>query len=620
MNRITSLVKWILARVFGLARKYREKAFWFVFGALFFLFALIGIRIALGPTTSQADLTFTFEQEDPKGLVIFVHGINANSNNTFGNWPNTMMEAAKDSTSPFHKYDVACLEYTTSKYYIDDSPSITASAKAANAALEDKKVLTKESQKGFPKYDKIVFICHSMGGLVIRTAILMNPRFEDTNIAGIFTLGSPINGAKIATFGSVIAPNNSHMVEMTERKHNGFLDLMRTEWDQRFSHINLAAYSESEPYRLTPFMIVNPDEALDLKQDYPITAVVSSLPGDHGTMVRDGGPNEAAHRVVSLQFGKWSETVDPIQLRRIERTQDRRQGSLRIASKSFPENNLMSQAVLQILKEDKDKRFQGSACDHSNSTMSYEVYRRLEKGEYDLIIDYDTTLAALGLGLKWDKWTEFSRLSPDQMNKYIESTNKTSLYRVVSKLNYSNRFELREYTGRKADGATHTLAEAYFYCLESEIDRPDGLLEFLKHHNVKVPRDRIRISKQHLDKYKDAEKAAEPGRHIVLAYETDPVRQDFERLDEAKISEANPFWVGYHMIVLAHRAVHNGYDFTLLDSRLREIDKQAILDGIRVLSGADAPLDPDPAGENQGHKSLVTSEAERLLRSSSTPQ
>jgi triacylglycerol esterase/lipase EstA (alpha/beta hydrolase family) len=57
---------------------------------------------------------------------------------------------------------------------------------------------------------KIVWICHSLGGLVLKQALIeakINPRFVSisSNTVGIIFLGTPHRGSDVANLGTVVA-------------------------------------------------------------------------------------------------------------------------------------------------------------------------------------------------------------------------------------------------------------------------------------------------------------------------------------------------------------------------------------------------------------------------------
>ena len=115
-------------------------------------------------------------------LIIFIHGINSDNdawkneeNNAF--WP--------DFFSEYEYIDVALFSYKTSK--LSGHYSIT---NAADSLHNELKVNGCNE-----KYDRIIFLCHSMGGVVVRKTLVKFQRYFDDCDLVLYLVASPSMGS-----------------------------------------------------------------------------------------------------------------------------------------------------------------------------------------------------------------------------------------------------------------------------------------------------------------------------------------------------------------------------------------------------------------------------------------
>lgn len=119
-----------------------------------FMFAMLLASFA------RADLTFVRTDKKSTELVVFVHGLDGNSRDTWTNANRTYFPGMLANDREMTKFDVAVFDY----------PSLCANvsiSEAANTLREDMKPFEK-------RYDAIHFVAHSMGGLVVRQFMLRN--------------------------------------------------------------------------------------------------------------------------------------------------------------------------------------------------------------------------------------------------------------------------------------------------------------------------------------------------------------------------------------------------------------------------------------------------------------
>lgn len=153
-----------------------------------------------------------------------------------------------------------------------------------------------------------VFVCHSLGGLVVKRALEIDADeggheiWESTT--GIAFFGTPHGGARIANFGRLIG---SRLVShLQDRKGEGLLDEMQRRFDAKISNrsadspIRVFNFYETKPFGRT--QIVDAETArrgYSHVESHPVGA-------NHIWMVKFRRPNNAIYLKLIGQIRNWS--------------------------------------------------------------------------------------------------------------------------------------------------------------------------------------------------------------------------------------------------------------------------------------------------------------------------
>lgn len=130
------------------------------------------------------------------GAIVFVHGITGNSVDTFtadngSYWPRMLLSDPRPLSSgrTLGSYDIFTLDYET---------SIGSQYNVRNVSIAVK--LWIDNSRLLRDYENIIFVCHSLGGLIIMNVLseLGLESGEYQKIAGIALLGTPAKGSSIA--------------------------------------------------------------------------------------------------------------------------------------------------------------------------------------------------------------------------------------------------------------------------------------------------------------------------------------------------------------------------------------------------------------------------------------
>jgi pimeloyl-ACP methyl ester carboxylesterase len=187
---------------------------------IYFCLLLIAPTIAVGAEIDAAPAA-------SGRLIVFVNGINSDIQGTFSNpdtgafWPKLMRE---DDSNVFDRADIMSYEIDTD--FGGESPRITDIADKMALDLNDT----------LASYTSVVFVAHSLGGVVLRRYLLTEARKDDggitsdNRIKGLLLLGTPMNGAVIANLGSGIFESQTLWQLGQSNDADSFLDTLRDEW------------------------------------------------------------------------------------------------------------------------------------------------------------------------------------------------------------------------------------------------------------------------------------------------------------------------------------------------------------------------------------------------------
>lgn len=130
-------------------------------------------------------------------MIVFIHGIFGDAKDT---WANEQTGAffpeliASDST--FDGYDVFMYGFSSPK--LDVALNIDELGEDLRSTFDDQKLA---------KYDKVVFVCHSMGGVVARSFLIKYRENWASKIKLIYYYATPTNGSQLASWARLISKN-----------------------------------------------------------------------------------------------------------------------------------------------------------------------------------------------------------------------------------------------------------------------------------------------------------------------------------------------------------------------------------------------------------------------------
>lgn len=169
---------------------------------------------------------FVSIEESHRHLVIFIHGVTGDSGLTWkSNHPDLSMLdlVANDQRLEKIGVDVLSLGYRSTK--IKAASSINQVGVRLNQYLLDQGI--------FDKYDNIVFVGHSQGGLVAKEIVVKhntpNNSRNLSKIAGLIFLSTPVHGSNLATLVGYLS-SNPQFRNMSAGEFNAYLQSLEDRW------------------------------------------------------------------------------------------------------------------------------------------------------------------------------------------------------------------------------------------------------------------------------------------------------------------------------------------------------------------------------------------------------
>jgi len=216
-------------------------------------------------------------KNDPKNntVIVFVHGVIGNFYDTWLNsqtnayWPKLI-----EADSVFSKANVYAYEYQT--HLLGNALDDSQLASEMKARLQGDGVLS---------HQEIIFVVHSMGGIVTRQFLLRYREDVAHKIRMIYFLGTPTMGSPVATLASHFSLN-PQFNDMTPVKLDSYLTRVMTDWLASKQMRAIPSYCSYETQTIGGAFIVPVDSATNL-----CNRELLALPDDHSGIAKPKDKN-----------------------------------------------------------------------------------------------------------------------------------------------------------------------------------------------------------------------------------------------------------------------------------------------------------------------------------------
>lgn len=171
-------------------------------------------------------------------VIVFVHGVLGDARDTWtadngAFWPTLLLDDPS-----FNEFDV----------YVHDYPTPLFAISLSIDELADNLRLRLNNSAVFENHQEVIFVCHSMGGLVTRQ-LLLKYRYFAPKVSMIYFLSTPSTGSDIAALASIVAGRNPQYDDMKPWKDNAYVGNLVRQWHAaQFRIKSYCAYEKLSTY------------------------------------------------------------------------------------------------------------------------------------------------------------------------------------------------------------------------------------------------------------------------------------------------------------------------------------------------------------------------------------
>ncbi|MBK9949758.1 MAG: hypothetical protein IPP12_21710 [Nitrospira sp.] len=289
-----------------------------------------------------------------KKALIFVHGVLGDGKTTWNDWPSVVAREKGDN------YDVYVVDYPTG---FDESPVIYQLGKNLNAALTAKHILPKSVEDMQAPYTEVIFIAHSMGNLVVQSALLEGNSALELKVPLLLSIAAPWNGSDLAT-GVQAYLSNRQFKDMEKLTKNSFLQLLEAAWKRRNFPMLITCAAEGREYSPTiPFTdirwlpstpVVKSDSAFARCAPQDRQLIKEE---DHISIVKPKDNKSEIHLWLKQKLEINEKEEMPWKLRRWQGKEFSTENDkmvvceIRIAGKEFHESNILMEMMALVLED-----------------------------------------------------------------------------------------------------------------------------------------------------------------------------------------------------------------------------------------------------------------------------
>lgn len=214
----------------------------------------------------------------PYALVL-VHGITGDGRTSWTNrdgayWPKLM-----EGDPAFKDFDIYVHEYPTSLF--GGCMAVSDLATTMHAHLKSDGV--------FENHESVIFLAHSMGGLVVRT-FLLRYRENADKVPMVIFMATPSAGSWKANVGSLL-PTCPQVEDLRTLDVNSFLKTQQSDWLNANFKDRIVSYCAIETKNSGGSLTVDRSSASLLCTREPLP-----LPADHSDVVKPNGTDDLPHK------------------------------------------------------------------------------------------------------------------------------------------------------------------------------------------------------------------------------------------------------------------------------------------------------------------------------------
>lgn len=254
---------------------------------------LATLYLILFPVVGMAESRYIRKNEELKSVIVFVHGFWGSADTWRSDkayWPELMLQ-----DESFDNASLFVLDYPTS---IFEKMSIDEVAESIRVDIRGHDV---------DKHESLVFLVHSMGGLVTRSFLLKNRAIAEKT-AMIFFYATPTTGSEIADLAKLVICNQQ-LKKMCVMEDDSYLADQVRAWSS--AKIDIASYGAYEKQKMKGLIVVVPMASAAILTNKELTP----LEYNHTDIVKPDSQSDRRNMVFRTAFQDQMERWEEIKNR-----------------------------------------------------------------------------------------------------------------------------------------------------------------------------------------------------------------------------------------------------------------------------------------------------------------
>jgi len=224
-------------------------------------------------------------------VLVFVHGIFGDSDGTWRFSPSVYWPKLLLSDEAFRDSDIYVASYSSP--YFGNTMNLEEVVTGLNSRLVSDGV--------FSQHREVVFVCHSLGGLIVQR-LLLTFRDYAQQVPFIYFFSTPETGAQIANLAAVFS-SDPLLKALIPGGGNVYLQNLENEWKAANFHIHRFCAYEKTKYM--GVLVVDRLSSTRSCDDPPIP-----INENHVTIVKPDGPNHDSYVALRNAFNKYPVATD----------------------------------------------------------------------------------------------------------------------------------------------------------------------------------------------------------------------------------------------------------------------------------------------------------------------
>jgi pimeloyl-ACP methyl ester carboxylesterase len=249
------------------------------------------------PPAALPRIDFVGPKRESGPVIVFVHGLNGDGRETWTNsttkayWPSL---AASDES--FADATIAAYWYDTTLF--DKSLGLDEHARQMTAVFKSENLLDRQ----------FVFVCHSMGGLLVRRFLLMRPDVAE-NVQMLCFLSTPFAGSQLVDPAILLSSNPTIQDMLRSPDIHTWLDEQQSQWVESKLK-NIPAYCGYEKVNLHGFRVVDENSA-----GRGANRQIMPFKADHIVLCKPASKDELVYKFL---VNAYNETVPKLNSQRVK--------------------------------------------------------------------------------------------------------------------------------------------------------------------------------------------------------------------------------------------------------------------------------------------------------------